>query len=65
MLGAGTLDWQHDGVVLTKEQKQFYEKNGYLVVKNVVPKYELDRFYNRFKVTALCILKFSLLTGYL
>lgn len=34
---------------MTREQKQFYEKNGYLVVKNVVPKYELDRFYERFK----------------
>lgn len=50
MLGAGTLEWNRDGVVLTKEQKQFYEKNGYIVIRNVVPQYELDRFYSRFKV---------------
>lgn len=38
------LNWNEDGQVLTKAQKQFYEKNGYLVVKNVVPSYELERF---------------------
>lgn len=39
-----TINWNIDGQVLTKTQKQFYEKNGYLLVKNVVPSYEIDRF---------------------
>ncbi|KAE9554868.1 hypothetical protein FO519_001896 [Halicephalobus sp. NKZ332] len=43
------VNWNVDGQVLTKAQKQFYEKNGYLVVKNVVPSYEIDRYRNRFQ----------------
>lgn len=49
-LGAGTLDWNSEGVVLSKEQKLFYEKNGYIVIRNCVPQYELERFKNRFRV---------------
>ncbi|PAV86907.1 hypothetical protein WR25_03366 isoform A [Diploscapter pachys] len=48
-LGAGTLDWNSEGVVLSKEQKLFYEKNGYIVIRNCVPQYELERFKNRFR----------------
>uniref|UniRef100_A0AC34FMT8 Phytanoyl-CoA dioxygenase n=1 Tax=Panagrolaimus sp. ES5 TaxID=591445 RepID=A0AC34FMT8_9BILA len=42
-------NWDKDGEVLTAEQKQFYEKNGYILLKNVVPQYELDRFRHRFQ----------------
>jgi phytanoyl-CoA hydroxylase len=42
-------NWDKDGEVLTAEQKIFYEKNGYLLLKNVVPQYELERFRKRFQ----------------
>ncbi|CAD6191666.1 unnamed protein product [Caenorhabditis auriculariae] len=47
--GDGVLDWSRDGLVLTAEQKQHYEREGYLLVRNVVPTYELDRFRKRFQ----------------
>ncbi|PIO56153.1 hypothetical protein TELCIR_22452 [Teladorsagia circumcincta] len=49
-LGQGVLQWDADGTVLSKEQKQFYEKNGYLLIRNCVPSYELERYKRRFKV---------------
>uniref|UniRef100_A0A0K0D0L2 phytanoyl-CoA dioxygenase n=1 Tax=Angiostrongylus cantonensis TaxID=6313 RepID=A0A0K0D0L2_ANGCA len=47
--GADVLIWDLDGIVLSKNQKLFYEKNGYLVIRNCVPSYELDRYKRRFK----------------
>uniref|UniRef100_A0A914C0W0 phytanoyl-CoA dioxygenase n=1 Tax=Acrobeloides nanus TaxID=290746 RepID=A0A914C0W0_9BILA len=43
------LDWQHDGHILSAEQKKFYFKNGYIVIKNCVPKYELEKYRQRFQ----------------
>ncbi|VDM85787.1 unnamed protein product [Strongylus vulgaris] len=48
-LGAGVLHWDTDGSVLSEEQKRFYEKNGYLLIRNCVPSYELERYKDRFK----------------
>ncbi|KAK6022151.1 Phytanoyl-CoA dioxygenase [Ostertagia ostertagi] len=36
-LGQGVLQWDTDGTVLSKEQKLFYEKNGYLLIRIVCP----------------------------
>nr|XP_039263699.1 phytanoyl-CoA dioxygenase, peroxisomal-like [Styela clava] len=33
---------------LTNEQRQFYEENGYLVVRKLMPQYELDIYRKRF-----------------
>ena len=38
------LDWTHDGDILTVAQKDFYYRNGYLVIQNCVPKYELEKY---------------------
>lgn len=35
--------------LLTKEQVDFYNKNGYLVVRNLVPQYLLSRYLERFQ----------------
>lgn len=48
-IGEGVLHWDSDGTVLSKEQKLFYEKNGYVLIRNCVPSYELDRYKQRFK----------------
>eukprot|EP01027_Heterolobosea_sp_BB2_P010329 GEZU01015167.1.p1 GENE.GEZU01015167.1~~GEZU01015167.1.p1 ORF type:complete len:218 (+),score=24.99 GEZU01015167.1:80-733(+) len=34
--------------VLSKDQQQFYEDNGFLVIKNLVPKEDLDKYRERF-----------------
>ncbi|CAJ0955648.1 unnamed protein product, partial [Mesorhabditis belari] len=47
-LAQGVIDWSRDGHVLTAEQKKFYEREGYIVIRNVVPQYELDRYQKRF-----------------
>lgn len=51
-IGEGVLHWDSDGTVLSKEQKLFYEKNGYVLIRNCVPSYELDRYKQRFKVAS-------------
>jgi len=33
---------------LTKEQRDFYEKNGFLVIRKLIPQNELDRYHKRF-----------------
>ncbi|KHJ97935.1 hypothetical protein OESDEN_02091 [Oesophagostomum dentatum] len=48
-LGEGVLRWADEGRVLSQEQKQFYEKNGYLLIRNCVPNYELERYKDRFR----------------
>jgi phytanoyl-CoA hydroxylase len=45
----GFHDLTSDGLVLTAQQKRFYEKEGYLVVKKVVPPHDIHKFTNRFK----------------
>jgi len=35
--------------VLTKEQRDFYEKNGYIVFKKLIPQEDLDRFKRHFQ----------------
>ena len=46
----GVIDWNKDGYVLSAEQKKEYAENGFIVIKNVVPKYDLERYTQRFKV---------------
>ncbi|GMS95022.1 hypothetical protein PENTCL1PPCAC_17195, partial [Pristionchus entomophagus] len=48
-LGEGVLDWNKEGRVLTREQKLAYEKNGFIVIKNCIPLYELERYKHRFQ----------------
>jgi hypothetical protein len=43
-----TLDGGSEGV-LSKEQRQFYEENGYLVVKGLVAQHHLDTYRERFR----------------
>jgi phytanoyl-CoA hydroxylase len=38
-----------DGRVLSKEQKEFYDKNGYIILRNVVPQEKLDKYGARFQ----------------
>ncbi|CAD5214623.1 unnamed protein product [Bursaphelenchus xylophilus] len=37
-----------DGRVLTREQLEFYDKNGFILIKNCVPQADLKRFNKRF-----------------
>lgn len=37
-----------DGGILNKEQRDFYEENGYMIVKKVVSPLELELYINRF-----------------
>ncbi|KAK0398897.1 hypothetical protein QR680_002802 [Steinernema hermaphroditum] len=46
---APEIDWTTAGRVLTAEQKAFYEKNGFLIIRNMVPRYELERYKKRFQ----------------
>uniref|UniRef100_A0A2I3LPW3 Phytanoyl-CoA dioxygenase, peroxisomal n=1 Tax=Papio anubis TaxID=9555 RepID=A0A2I3LPW3_PAPAN len=38
-----------DNNVLTLEQRKFYEENGFLVIKNLVPDADIQRFRNEFE----------------
>ncbi|GMT23444.1 hypothetical protein PFISCL1PPCAC_14741, partial [Pristionchus fissidentatus] len=49
MISTIKVDWNRDGIVLSAEQKKFYELNGYVIVKKCVPQYEIDRYLDRFK----------------
>uniref|UniRef100_A0A1I7WCZ0 phytanoyl-CoA dioxygenase n=1 Tax=Heterorhabditis bacteriophora TaxID=37862 RepID=A0A1I7WCZ0_HETBA len=49
-IGAGILNWDVDGLVLSKEMKKNYERDGFIVIRNCVPQYELDKYKNRFKI---------------
>ncbi|CAL2038641.1 hypothetical protein CAEBREN_03402 [Caenorhabditis brenneri] len=49
MLTGGVIDYNREGSILSAEQRQFYEKNGYLLIRNCVPQYELNRFRQRFQ----------------
>ncbi|KAI6225221.1 hypothetical protein M3Y99_01366900 [Aphelenchoides fujianensis] len=44
-----SIDYSKDGRVLSAEQRLAYERNGFIVVKNCVPQYEIQRYLNRFK----------------
>lgn len=37
-----------DNDFLTSEQREFYEKNGYLVIKGLYPQAELEIYRNRY-----------------
>ncbi|XP_039249334.1 phytanoyl-CoA dioxygenase, peroxisomal-like [Styela clava] len=41
-----TLNWNG---ILTKDQQQFFEDNGYLVIKKLVPQYEIEMYKKRFE----------------
>ncbi|KAI6215751.1 hypothetical protein M3Y94_00421300 [Aphelenchoides besseyi] len=43
------INYDSDGKVLSAEQRKAYERDGYIIVKNCVPQYELQRYFNRFK----------------
>ncbi|CAI2352243.1 unnamed protein product [Caenorhabditis sp. 36 PRJEB53466] len=42
------VDWSSPGKVLSVEQKQFYQKNGFLLVRNCVGRDDLKRYERRF-----------------
>ncbi|CAI4228409.1 unnamed protein product [Auanema sp. JU1783] len=48
----GTKEWLNNRSYLTREEKEFYDKNGFIVIKNCVSKEELSKYQNRFK--AIC-----------
>ena len=37
-----------NGGILTREQRQFYEDNGYVVIKGLLNKQEILKYYRRF-----------------
>jgi len=43
------IDYSTSGRVLTAEERQHYEKYGYIIVKRCVPQYELHRYAKRFQ----------------
>lgn len=45
------LDFDKDGVILSKEQKHFYLKNGYVVVPKLIDEKSLKLYTQRFQVT--------------
>ena len=42
-----TYQYTNDNSLLTKQQRDFYEKNGFLVVKNLVSPHNLQRYHDR------------------
>ncbi|ULT93032.1 hypothetical protein L3Y34_002901 [Caenorhabditis briggsae] len=46
------VDWTRPGNVLSLEQKQFYKKNGFLLVRNCVAREDLKKYEDRFN--AIC-----------
>jgi phytanoyl-CoA hydroxylase len=45
----GPLDFDRPGRVLSTEQRRFFEKNGYLLIPNVVGQSDLDKYRQRFQ----------------
>jgi phytanoyl-CoA hydroxylase len=43
------INWNTNGHVLSSEQRQFYAKNGYIIIRNCVPSYELEKYRRRFQ----------------
>ncbi|KAF1755647.1 hypothetical protein GCK72_012097 [Caenorhabditis remanei] len=46
------VDWTRPGKVLSLEQKQFYQKNGYVLVRKCIGREELNKYEERFN--AIC-----------
>uniref|UniRef100_H0WX33 Phytanoyl-CoA dioxygenase, peroxisomal n=1 Tax=Otolemur garnettii TaxID=30611 RepID=H0WX33_OTOGA len=44
-----TFQYTLDNNVLSLEQRKFYEENGFLVIKNLVPDADIQRFRNEFE----------------
>ncbi|KAI6176165.1 hypothetical protein M3Y97_00768900 [Aphelenchoides bicaudatus] len=42
------IDFDQPGHVLTVEQRRFYDKNGYLIIRNCLPRHEIERYVKRF-----------------
>ncbi|CAB3409147.1 unnamed protein product [Caenorhabditis bovis] len=62
-LGAGVVDWSKPGQILSVEAKHSYRKNGFLLVRNVLSKSDIQFFTDRF--LALCERKITPPTGML
>ncbi|CAI5448565.1 unnamed protein product [Caenorhabditis angaria] len=45
---AGGVNWSIPGKVLSLEQKQFYNKNGFIMIKNCVSQEDLAKYTTRF-----------------
>uniref|UniRef100_A0A1I7U7Y0 phytanoyl-CoA dioxygenase n=1 Tax=Caenorhabditis tropicalis TaxID=1561998 RepID=A0A1I7U7Y0_9PELO len=43
------LEWNTDGIVVSKEQKQFYLKNGYVVLPKLIDQRSIDVYTQRFQ----------------
>lgn len=56
MLDINTSDYKYSvsDSTLTREQRDFYEVNGYLVIRKLIPDYLLDRCWYIFFVTMKC-----------
>lgn len=39
--------------LLTREQREFYEENGYIVIKNLVDHHEIDNYSKRLELKTL------------
>lgn len=53
---------ENKGTILTQEQREFYEKNGFLLIKNLVPKHKIDKYFARFQQIAKGDVKVPYLT---
>ena len=42
------FEYTFNNKALTQEQREFYEANGYIVIKKLLSKHEIETFYNRF-----------------
>lgn len=51
-----------DSPLLTREQRQFYEDNGFLVIKKLVPEHELQRYRDQFQKICKGDVKVPMLT---
>ena len=45
----GEFRYTCDNTILTPEQRQFYEENGFLVIRRLVSQENITKFYERFK----------------
>ena len=44
---SGEYEFTTQGKVMTKEQRDFYEENGYLVVKGLLPLEDIEKWKTR------------------
>ena len=45
--GVSNFQYSLDNAILTKDQRLFYEENGFLVVKGLVPSMNIEKYRQR------------------